>query len=140
MTITTKVKQMNLRKEIELLMFITTKHISIDLEEINVKKKTGTQVMARMVICNILMENGIKPAQLARHFCKHRTNYYHYLKLHKQYIMNPRMYQEYIDMFYAVYAEYKNKSNHINEIQQLQALDDIDGAIADLIQIRKALV
>jgi hypothetical protein len=129
----------NLTKEIELLMFITSKHISVEQDDINVKTKYKEQVMARMVICNILMECGMKPAQLAKHFCKHRTNYYHYLKLHKQYIQNPRMYPEYIEAFNLVFAEYKTKSERIEKINELQALDEVDRAIADLIQIRKAL-
>tara|TARA_R110002020_G_scaffold165774_1_gene353438 strand:- start:564 stop:959 length:396 start_codon:yes stop_codon:yes gene_type:complete len=130
---------MNLTKEIELLMFITSKHISVEQDDINVKTKYKEQVMARMVICNILMECGMKPAELAKHFCKHRTNYYHYLKLHKQYIQNPRMYPEYIEAFDIVFAEYKTKSERIEKINELQALDEVDRAIADLIQIRKAL-
>ncbi len=130
---------MNLTKEIELLMFITSKHISVEQDDINVKTKYKEQVMARMVICNILMECGMKPAELAKHFCKHRTNYYHYLKLHKQYIQNPRMYPEYIEAFDIVFAEYKTKSESIEKINELQALDEVDRAIADLIQIRKAL-
>lgn len=131
---------MNLTKEIELLMFITSKHISVEQDDINVKSKYKEQVMARMVISNILMECGMKPAQLAKHFCKHRTNFYHYLKLHKQYIQNPRMYPEYIEAFNLVFAEYKTKSERIERINELQALDEVDRAIADLIQIRKALV
>jgi hypothetical protein len=131
---------MNLTKEIELLMFITSKHISVEQDDINVKSKYKEQVMARMVISNILMECGMKPAQLAKHFCKHRTNFYHYLKLHKQYIQNPRMYPEYIEAFNLVFAEYKTKSERIEKINELQALDEVDRAIADLIQIRKALV
>ena len=131
---------MNLTKEIELLMFITSKHISVEQDDINVKTKYKEQVMARMVICNILMECGMKPAELAKHFCKHRTNYYHYLKLHKQYIQNPRIYPEYIQAFDIVFAEYKTKSERIETINELQALDEVDRAIADLIQIRKALV
>jgi len=130
---------MDLQKEIELLMYITTKHISIEQEDINVKTKHKEQVMARMVICNILMECGMKPAELATHFCKHRTNFYHYLKLHKQYIQNPKMYPEYIEAFDLVFAEYKSKSERIERINELQALDEVDRAIADLIQIRKAL-
>jgi len=129
----------NLTKEIELLMFITSKHISVEQDDINVKTKYKEQVMARMVISNILMECGMKPAQLAKHFCKHRTNFYHYLKLHKQYIQNPRMYPEYIEAFNLVFAEYKTKSERIERINELQALDEVDRAIADLIQIRKAL-
>ena len=131
---------MNLTKEIELLMFITSKHISVEQDDINVKSKYKEQVMARMVISNILMECGMKPAQLAKHFCKHRTNFYHYLKLHKQYIQNPRMYPEYIEAFNLVFSEYKTKSERIERINELQALDEVDRAIADLIQIRKALV
>ena len=131
---------MNLTKEIELLMFIKSKHISVEQDDINVKSKYKEQVMARMVISNILMECGMKPAQLAKHFCKHRTNFYHYLKLHKQYIQNPRMYPEYIEAFNLVFAEYKTKSERIERINELQALDEVDRAIADLIQIRKALV
>jgi septum formation topological specificity factor MinE len=37
----------NLTKEIELLMHITSKYISVEEDEINVKRKTGEQVMAR---------------------------------------------------------------------------------------------
>ena len=131
---------MNLTKEIELLTFITSKHISVEQDDINVRTKYKEQVMARMVICNILMECGIKPSQLAKHFCKHRTNYYHYLKLHKDYIRNRNMYPEYIELFDKVFDEYKSKSERVDKLNELQALDEIDSAIQDLVQIRKYLL
>ena len=49
------------------------------------------------------------------------------------------MYPEYIEAFNLVFAEYKTKSERIEKINELQALDEVDRAIADLIQIRKAL-
>jgi len=128
-----------INKEIELLTYITSKHLGID-EEINVKTKTADLVLGRMVVCNILMECGIKPAELAKHFCKHRTNYYHYLKLHNDYIKNPKMYPEYVDIFNTVFDEYKSKSERLDKINELQALDEVDKAIADLIEIRKYLL
>lgn len=128
-----------IHKEIELLKYITSKHIGLN-EEINVKNQKAELVMARMVVCNILMECGIKPAELAKHFCKHRTNYYHYLKLHKDYIRNPKMHPEYIDIFNIVFNEYKSKSERLDKINELQALDEVDKAIADLIEIRKYLL
>jgi hypothetical protein len=128
-----------IHKEIELLKYITSKHIGLN-EEINVKNQKAELVMARMVVCNILMECGIKPAELAKHFCKHRTNYYHYLKLHKDYIRNPKMHPEYIDIFNIVFNEYKSKSERLDKINELQALDEVDKAIADLIEIRKYLI
>jgi len=128
-----------INKEIELLTYITSKHLGID-EEINVKTKTADLVLGRMVVCNILMECGVKPAELAKHFCKHRTNYYHYLKLHKDYIKNPKMYPEYVDIFNTVFDEYKSKSERLDKINELQALDEVDKAIADLIEIRKYLL
>jgi len=131
---------MNISNEIELLMHLVSKHISIDKNDINVQKKTGNQVMARMVICNILMECGMKPSQLAKHFCKHRTNYYHYLKLHKSYIQDPRMHPVYVDVFNKVFDEYMTQTKRLKTINELQALDEVDTAIADLIQIRKYLL
>ena len=131
---------MTISKEIELLMHITSKYISVEEDNINVKRKTGEQVMARMIICNILMECGMKPAQLAKHFCKHRTNYYHYLKLHKDYIRNPRMHPDYIDAFNKVFDEYMTQTQRLKTINELQALDEVDMAIADLLKIRKYLL
>jgi len=139
MTITIKLINKMIHKEIELLKYITSKHIGLN-EEINVKNQKAELVMARMVVCNILMECGIKPAELAKHFCKHRTNYYHYLKLHKDYIRNPKMHPEYIDIFNIVFNEYKSKSERLDKINELQALDEVDKAIADLIEIRKYLI
>ena len=131
---------MEIKKEIELLMYITSKRLGVSQDNIDVKQKTTKQVLSRMVICNILMECGIKPAQLAKHFCKHRTNYYHYLKLHKDYIQNRNMYPEYVELFDKVFSEYKNKSERVDKLNELQALVEIDDAIADLVQIRKYLL
>ena len=130
----------NLQKEIELLTYITSKYTGVCSDEINVKQKTGEQVLSRMVICNILMECGLKPSQLAKHFCKHRTNYYHYLKLHKEYIQNPRMHPDYIDIFNTVFEEYMTQTERLQTINELQAIDDVDTAIADLLEIRKYLL
>jgi len=129
-----------LKKEIDLLTYITSKHTGVDSKDINVKQKTGEQVISRMVICNILMECGLKPAQLAKHFCKHRTNYYHYLKLHKEYIQNARMYPRYLDVFNKVFDEYMTKTQRLQTINELQAIDEVDSAIADLLEIRKYLL
>mgnify|MGYP001946714301 CR=1 FL=1 len=131
---------MNINKEIELLMHLTSKHIDINKDNINVKAKTGKQVMARMIICNILMECGMKPSQLAKHFCKHRTNYYHYLKLHKDYIQNPKYNYEYIEIFNNVFDEYMTQTDRLHTINELQAIDEVDTAIADLLSIRKYLL
>ena len=131
---------MEIKKEIELLMYITSKQLGVSQDKIDVKQKTTKQVLSRMVICNILMECGIKPAQLAKHFCKHRTNYYHYLKLHKDYIQNRNMYPEYVELFDNVFSEYKSKSERVDKLNELQALVEIDDAIADLVQIRKYLL
>lgn len=131
---------MDLKSEIELLTYITADHLGINEDHIDVKQKTGKQVMARMIMCNILMECGIKPSQLAKHFCKHRTNYYHYLKLHKDYIQNERYNREYVDNFNAVFDEYKSKSERLDKIEELQALSEIDDTINDLLKIRKYLL
>ena len=131
---------MNINKEIELLMYLTSKHTDLDKDNINVKTKTGKQVMARMIICNILMECGMKPSQLAKHFHQHRTNYYHYLKLHKDYIQNPKMFPDYIHAFNKVFDEYMTQTQRLHTINELQALDEVDTAIADLLSIRKYLL
>ena len=131
---------MDLKSEIELLTYITADHLGINEDDIDVKQRTGKQVMARMIMCNILMECGIKPSQLAKHFCKHRTNYYHYLKLHKDYIQNERYNREYVDNFNAVFDEYKSKSERLDKIEELQALSEIDDTINDLLKIRKYLL
>ena len=131
---------MDLKNEIELLTYITADHLGINEDDIDVKQKTGKQVMARMIMCNILMECGIKPSQLAKHFCKHRTNYYHYLKLHKDYIQNERYNRRYVDNFNAVFDEYKSKSERLDKIEELQALSEIDDTISDLLKIRKYLL
>ena len=131
---------MDLKSEIELLTYITADHLGINEDNIDVKQRTGKQVMARMIMCNILMECGIKPSQLAKHFCKHRTNYYHYLKLHKDYIQNERYNREYVDNFNAVFDEYKSKSERLDKIEELQALSEIDDTINDLLKIRKYLL
>jgi hypothetical protein len=131
---------MDLKNEIELLTYITADHLGINEDDIDVKQKTGKQVMARMIMCNILMECGIKPSQLAKHFCKHRTNYYHYLKLHKDYIQNERYNRRYVDNFNAIFNEYKSKSERLDKIEELQALCEIDDTISDLLKIRKYLL
>ena len=131
---------MDLKNEIELLTFITADHLGISEDDIDVKQRTGKQVMARMIMCNILMECGIKPSQLAKHFCKHRTNYYHYLKLHKDYIQNERYNRRYVDNFNAIFNEYKSKSERLDKIEELQALCEIDDTISDLLKIRKYLL
>lgn len=132
-----------LLEEIELLKEITADVLDIPVEEINVKRKTAEQVLARLVVCNILMQGGITPTTLSRHFCKHRTNFYHYKKLHKHYTLYPKAYPEYNDAYILVLNRFEDESNVGSlkrNLQTASTLEEIDLAIANLNHFKKQLV
>tara|TARA_Y100000114_G_scaffold138614_1_gene141764 strand:- start:397 stop:840 length:444 start_codon:yes stop_codon:yes gene_type:complete len=133
------IKQKNvteLQFEINLITSITEKKLGMPAGTLNQKKKTEPLVMGRMVVTNMLMDGGISPAKLAEHFCKHRTNYYHYRKQHNFYITNPKAYPEYNLLYESVLDEYDNRA-HVsdlfrNRLAKLEVIDDIERALASL--------
>jgi|TARA_R110000772_G_scaffold95135_6_gene193356 hypothetical protein len=133
---------MYLETEIELLKNITAKTLFINVDSINVKQKTQEQVLARLVVCNVLMQAGITPATLAKHFCKHRTNFYHYRKLHNHYLQYVNDYPEYNNAFHIVLDTY-NKVSTVGsvkrELEKVATLSDIDLTIAKLNNLKKQL-
>ncbi len=132
-----------LLEEIELLKNIASDVLDIPVEEINVKGKTAEQVLARLVVCNILMQGGVTPATLSRHFCKHRTNFYHYQKLHKHYTVYPTDYPQYNEAYILVLNRFENESNVGSlkrNLQTASTIEEIDLAIANLNHFKKQLV
>jgi hypothetical protein len=132
-----------LLEEIELLKNIASDVLDIPVEEINVKGKTAEQVLARLVVCNILMQGGITPTTLSRHFCKHRTNFYHYKKLHKHYTLYPKAYPEYNEAYILVVNRFEDESNVGSlkrNLQTASTLEEIDLAIANLKHFKNQLV
>tara|TARA_R110000751_G_scaffold33626_1_gene83634 strand:+ start:1320 stop:1733 length:414 start_codon:yes stop_codon:yes gene_type:complete len=123
-----------LKTEIELLKNITSDVLKIPVDNINVQGKTEEQVLARLVVCNILMKGGIKPSTLALHFCKHRTNYYHYKKLHAHYTQYEKDYPKYNEAFILVLSKYQSisKGNFNTNLKKMSAIDEINVALANL--------
>ena len=121
--------------EINLITSITERKLGLEMGSLNVKKKTETLVLGRMVVCNLLMQGGVTPAKLSKYFCKHRTAYYHYKKLHKFYFTNLAAYPEYIDLYKQVLDEYENTTltpRYRSNLVKLSAIDDIDLTIKSL--------
>tara|TARA_R110001599_G_scaffold88633_2_gene235447 strand:+ start:1141 stop:1560 length:420 start_codon:yes stop_codon:yes gene_type:complete len=131
---------MKLKDEILKLNAITEELLGI--ENLNQKKKTSELVLGRMVVCNILMDNKIKPAVLAKHYDKDRTNFYHYRKRHCNYLENPRIHPEYIKMYIEVHEEYIKRAKDartLNNLERLDVLDQINTNIDELL-LRKTEV
>lgn len=133
-----------LQFEIDLITNITEKKLGLEKGTLNQKKKTEILVLGRMVVTNMLMDGGISPAKLADHFCKHRTNYYHYRKLHKFYINNVKAYPEYNILFNAVLDEYDNRTDvsdlFRNRLAKLEVIDDIERALVSLEAQKELLI
>ncbi len=132
-----------LQFEINLITTITEKKLGLQAGSLNTKKKTEPLVMGRMVVCNLLMDGGISPAKLAEHFCKHRTNYYHYRKQHNFYITNPKAYPEYNLLYEAVLSEYESRADvsdmFRSKLAKLEVIDDIERTLTSL-QAQKELL
>jgi len=129
---------MNLKEEIQKLNTITEEILEVD--NLNQKCKSAELVLGRMLVTNILMDNKIKPSVLAQHYCKDRSNFYHYRKKHLQYIENPKIYPEYITLYMQVHDEYIKRAKDLNtlcNLQRLEILDAINTSIDELIT-RKA--
>ena len=124
---------MNLEREITKLNAIVEE--ALDVTDINVKEKTAQQVLGRMVVCNILMDNGLTPAVLAKYYVKHRTNFYHYRKKHNDYLQFPNMYPEYLELYAKVENDYLVRAKDaamLSKLQRLEVVDEINKTIDDL--------
>ncbi len=128
--------------ELNLITNITERNLGLEIGSLNVKKKTERLVLGRMVVCNILMQGGVTPAKLAEYFCKHRTNFYHYKKLHKLYFTNLAMYPEYIDLYEQVLDEYEDRSvspRFKSNLVKLSVIDDINSTLKALQEQKEIL-
>ena len=132
-----------LHEQIRLLENITADILDMPVEDINVKAKTQKQVLARLIICNILMQGGVTPTTLSRYFCKHRTNFYHYQKLHTHYTKYPLDYPPYNDNYILVLNRFEEETNLgsvADNLKKAEAIDEIDLAIANLQNYKSQLV
>lgn len=126
---------MNLEREITRLNSIVEEKLQLD--NIVVKQRKQDQVLGRMVVCNILMDNGLTPAILARYYKQHRTNYYHYRKKHEHYLEYPKMYPEYIQLYRYANEEYTKRAKDVSmlsKLQRLEILDEIDRSVETLLE------
>ena len=121
--------------EVNLITSITEHKLGLAANSLNVKKKTENLVLGRMVVCNILMFGGVTPTKLSEYFCKHRTNFYHYRKLHETYFENLAMYPDYVRLFDSVMQDYEDRSTSPRfkgKLVKLSAIDDINLTIQEL--------
>tara|TARA_R110000751_G_scaffold32542_9_gene81763 strand:+ start:712 stop:1128 length:417 start_codon:yes stop_codon:yes gene_type:complete len=128
--------------EINLVTSITERKLGLEMGSLNVKKKTETLVLGRMVVFNLLMQGGVTPAKLSNYFCKHRTAFYHYKKLHKFYFTNLAAYPEYVTLYKEVLDEYENTSvspRYKSKLVKLSVIDDINITIKSLQAQRELL-
>tara|TARA_R110000824_G_scaffold99366_4_gene236782 strand:+ start:2918 stop:3334 length:417 start_codon:yes stop_codon:yes gene_type:complete len=128
--------------EVNLITSITEHKLGLPVNSLNVKEKTEQLVLGRMVVCNILMFGGVTPTKLSDYFCKHRTNFYHYKKLHTLYFDNLAMYPEYVRLFNQVMQDYEDRSvspRFKGKLVKLSVIDDIDLTIAELNKQKKLL-
>lgn len=131
-----------LATEIGILTLIAEEKLDLPAGTINVKQKTEEQVLARSVICNILMQGGVTPAKLSQYFCKHRTNFYHYKKLHNSYMENPRQYPLYNHTYREVMDAYEKRTEvdlYKRTLHKLELIDDIENNIAELQEHKRTL-
>ena len=118
--------------EVKLLFNIAEKHLGIELDSLNVRKKTQELVLGRMVVANILMQGGISKQTLSEHLLQDRTNFYHYEKQHNGFISDRRIYPEYYDLYYMVLDEYEQRSAtpfYEERLEKLERLNTLGKSI-----------
>ena len=87
---------MDVDKEIRKIKLLVELECNLPFGTLDQKTRKAEVVMARILFANILMfDIGLKPAQLIKYIGKHRTNYYHYQKLHNSYMDNPKIHPLY---------------------------------------------
>ena len=126
---------MNLEREITRLNSIVEEYLQVD--SIQEKHRKQDTVLGRMIVCNILMDNGLTPAMLARYYKQHRTNYYHYRKKHEHYLEFPKMCPEYIQLYEYTTEEYRKRAKDVSmlsKLQRLEILEEIDRNVESLLQ------
>ena len=131
-----------MKAELEITKLNAIIEQELEIESVNVKQKKEEQVLGRMVVCNILMDNGLTPAVLAKYYCKDRTNFYHYRKKHNLYMEHPNMYPRYNQLYIKVSEDYITKAKDVNALNKLQRLDvvaEINQAIDEL-NLRKIVI
>jgi len=129
--------------EVQLITSITEHKLGLAANSLNVKKKTEKLVLGRMVVCNMLMFGGVTPTKLSDYFCKHRTAFYHYRKLHYLYFDNLAMYPEYVKLFDDVMQDYEDRSTSPRfkgKLVRLSAIDDINLNISELMKQKELLI
>ncbi len=131
-----------LQFEVDLLCNIAEKHLNLEKDSLNVKKKTDDLVLGRMIVCNILLDGGVKYSTLAKYFMQDRTNYYHYRKKHTFYIQDDRIYPYYNSMFNAIMLEYERRSGNVclkSMLEKMQVIDGINDEVNGLLNQKKLL-
>tara|TARA_Y100001973_G_C5204906_1_gene340745 strand:+ start:2622 stop:3074 length:453 start_codon:yes stop_codon:yes gene_type:complete len=126
---------MNLEREITRLNSIVEEYLQVD--SIQEKHRKQDTVLGRMIVCNILMDNGLTPAMLARYYKQHRTNYYHYRKKHENFLEFPKTYPEYIQLYDYTTEEYRKRAKDVSmlsKLQRLEILEEIDKNVDSLLQ------
>ena len=132
----------NFKLELELITDICEKQLGLELGTLNTKTKTNDLVLGRMVVSNILMEGGVTPTKLSDHYVQHRTCFYYYRKLHKRYMLNPKMYPEYNDLYSMVLTQYEASTDcktFSTTFKKMSIIDDIENTILELQESKKLL-
>lgn len=104
---------MDVDKEIRKIKLLVELECNLPFGTLEQKTRKAEVVMARILFANILMfDIGLKPDQLIKYIGKHRTNYYHYKKLHNSYMDNPKIHPLYIRLYQEIrYKYFSNESS-----------------------------
>tara|TARA_R110000787_G_scaffold103768_1_gene210394 strand:- start:399 stop:815 length:417 start_codon:yes stop_codon:yes gene_type:complete len=132
----------NFKLELDLITDICEQQLGLEVGTLNTKTKTKDLVLGRMVVSNILMDGGVTPTKLSDHYVQHRTCFYHYGKLHKQYMMNARIYPEYNELYSMVLAQYEESTEckmFSTTFKKMSIIDDIENTILELQESKKLL-
>ena len=98
---------MDIDKEINKIKLLVELECNLPFGQLDEVTRKADVVMARMLFANILMfDIGLKPTQLEQYVGKHRTNYYHYKKIHQSIIDNPKIHPLYMRLYQEIRFKY----------------------------------
>lgn len=80
-----------LNQEISILKAIAEDLLELSSGTIDKGSRKPENVVARIGVCNVLLEAGLTPAIIARYVNKDRSNIYHYQKEHAKYLSDKRI-------------------------------------------------
>ena len=136
---------MDYNQEVRKLKYLVEYEFKLNDNELDDKSREGVMPIARLIYGNLIMnELNLKPSLAARHLNRDRSLFYYYIKLHKNYINDARIYPEYYNHYMNIKNKYYDMSDAVlqakTEERKHQLLYDIECNIDKLERERKLII